>query len=79
MESMTSIQVSKNSKKIWNALKNHPGESFEAMINRMINILNEDDSKILSKKDIMEIEQSISDFKNDKYVTNDNLKKKYGL
>ena len=79
MESMTSIQVSKNSKKIWNALKNYPGESFEAMINRMINILNEDDSKILSKKDIMEIEQSISDFKNDKYVTNDNLKKKYGL
>ena len=79
MESMTSIQVSKNSKEVWNALKNHPGESFEAMINRMVNILNEEDSKLLSKKDILEIEQSIDDFKNGRYITNDDLKKKYGL
>ena len=79
MESMTSIQVSKNSKKVWNTLKNHPSESFETMINRMVNILNEEDSELLSKKDILEIEQSIQDFKNGRYITNDDLKKKYGL
>lgn len=79
MGSMTSIQVSKDSKEIWSTLKNHPDESFEAMINRMINALNEDDSELLSKKDILEIEQSVNDFKNGKYITNDDLKKKYGL
>lgn len=79
MESMTSIQVSKNSKEMWSTLKNHPSESFEAMINRMVNTLNEDDSELLSKKDILEIEQSINDFKNGKYISNDDLKKKYGL
>jgi len=79
MESMTSIQVSKNSKEMWSALKNHPSESFEAMINRIVNTLNEDDSELLSEKDIVDIEQSISDFKNGKYITNNDLKKKYGL
>lgn len=79
MEPMTSIQVSKNSKEKWSTLKNHPSESFEAMINRMVNTLHEDDSEILSKKDISEIEQSISDFKNGRYITNDDLKKKYDL
>ena len=79
MESMTSIQVSKTSKEVWSTLKNHPGESFEAMINRMVKTLNEDDSELLSKKDILEIQQSVNDFKNGKYITNDDLKKKYGL
>ena len=79
MESMTSIQVSKSSKDMWSTMKNHPGESFEAMINRIVNTLNEDDFKLLSKKDVLEIEQSINDFKNGKYITNDDLKKKYGL
>ncbi len=79
MEPMTSIQVSKNSKAIWNTLKNHPSESFETMINRMVNILNEDDSELLSKKDVLEMEQSVNDFKNGQYITNDDLKKKYGI
>ncbi len=76
---MTSIQVSKNSKEQWNTLKNHPQESFESMINRMINTLNEDDSDLLSKKDILEIEQSVQDIKAGKFVTNKELMKKYGL
>ncbi len=76
---MTSIQVSKNSKKQWNTLKNHPQESFESMINRMINTLSEDDSDLLSKKDILEIEQSVHDIKTGKFVTNKELMKKYGL
>lgn len=79
MEPMTSIQVSKDSKEKWSAMKNHPGESFEAMINRMVNTLQEDDSELLSKKDILEIEQSVKDLKKGRYVTNDDLKKKYGL
>lgn len=79
MESMTSIQVSKNSKNIWDNMKNHPSESYEAMINRMINTLHEDDSELLSKKNILEIEQSVEDFKNGRYITNYDLKKQYGI
>lgn len=79
MESMTSIQVSKNSKEQWSTMKNHPGESFEAMINRMVNTLNEDDSDLLTTKDILEIEKSIKDIKAGKYITNAQLMKKYNL
>ncbi len=79
MESMTSIQVSKNSKEQWRTMKNHPGESFEAMINRMVNTLNEDDSDLLTTKDILEIEKSIKDIKAGKYITNAQLMKKYNL
>lgn len=79
MESMTSIQVSKNSKEQWSTLKNHPQESFESMINRVINTLNEDNSDLLSEKDILEIEQSVQDIKAGKFVTNKDLMKKYGL
>jgi len=79
MESVTSIQVSKNSKKHWNTLKNHPSESFEAMVNRLINTLNEDDSDLLTDKDVLEIEQSIRDIKEGKFMTNAQLMKKHGL
>jgi len=79
MGTMTTIQVSKTSKKMWSSMKNHPQESFEDMINRIINTLNEDDSELLTKKDILEIERSVQDIKNGKYITHDTLKKKYGL
>ena len=79
MESMTSIQVSTNSKDLWSTLKNHSGESFEAMVNRLINTLNEDDSDLLTDKDISEIEQSIQDIKEGKFMTNAQLMKKHGL
>lgn len=79
MESMTSIQVSKNSKEQWSTMKNHPSESFEAMINRMANTLNEDDSDLLTTEDVLEIEKSIKDIKAGKYITNTQLMKKYNL
>ena len=79
MDSMTSIQVSKNSKEQWNAMKNHPGESFESMVNRIINTLQEDDSDLLTAGDIVEIEKSINDIKAGRYTTNAQLMKKYSI
>ena len=79
MDSMTSIQVSKSSKEQWNAMKNHPGESFESMVNRMINTLHEDDSDLLTPGDILEIEKSIKDIKDGKYATNAQLMKRYNI
>ncbi len=79
MESMTSIQVSKRSKEQWNTMKNHPSESFESMVNRIIDTLHEDDSDLLTTGDILEIEKSIKDIKAGKYITNAQLMKKYNI
>lgn len=79
MESMTSIQVSKNSKEIWNALKNYPSESFEAMINRILKSQADEDAELLTDKDILEIEESIKNIKKGKFKTLEQMKAKYGL
>ncbi len=79
MESMTSIQVSKNSKEMWSALKNHPSESFEAMINRILKSQADEDAELLTDKDILEIEESIKNIKKGKFKTLEQMKAKYGL
>jgi len=79
MGDITSIQVSKTSKDEWATLKNHPNESYEDMFNRIIKNVYEDDSDLLTDKDILEIEQSVHDIKAGKFVTHEQLKKKYGL
>ncbi len=79
MATVTTIQVSKKSKKQWATLKNHPNESFEDMFNRLINTLYEDDADLLTEKDILDIEKSIQDIKKGKFMTNAQLKKKYDL
>ena len=76
---MTSIQVSKNSKEIWNALKNYPSESFEVMINRILKSQADEDAELLTDKDILEIEQSIKNIKKGKFKTLEQMKAKYGL
>ncbi len=79
MDTMTSIQVSKTSKKRWDSFKNHPSESYEAMFNRILKYVYEDDSDLLTEKDIQDIEQSIKEIKAGRFITNADLKKKYGL
>ena len=79
MEGVTSIQVSKRSKEAWRKMKNHPQESFEDMINRVLGILHEDDSELLTEADILEIKRSLQDVRSGGYVTHEKLKKKYGL
>ena len=79
MEPVTTIQVTKKSKKEWAALKIHSQESFEEMFNRLINALHEEDADLLTEKDLTDIEKSIQDIKKGKFMTNEQLKKKYGL
>jgi hypothetical protein len=73
----TSIAVSKKSKEQWLKFKNHPNESFEDMINRILKSLEED--TILTDKDLLEIEKSMQEIKKGKFITHKQLKKKYGL
>ena len=75
----TSIAVSKKSKKEWEKFKNYPGESMENMINRILKHQKEEDEELLTDKEIVEIKKSITDIEQGNYVTQEQMKKKYGL
>lgn len=75
----TSIAVSKKSKEEWERFKNYKQESFESMINRILKSQEEEDAELLTKEDILEIEQSIKDIKKGKFKTLKQMKTKYGL
>lgn len=70
----------KLSKKIKNDLRkqmNHPGETFETVIARLLKITQEDD--VLSKATIKNIEEGIADIKAGRVYTSEQVKKKLGL
>ena len=75
---MTTIQVSKESRDRWKAMKNHPQESYEDMINRMFAILAED-ADVLTRRDLSDIEQSLQEIKRGEFVTNEQLIKERNL
>ena len=75
----TSIAVSKKSKKEWERFKNYKQESFESMINRILKHEAEEDAELLTKEDILKMEQSIKDIKKGKFKTLEQMKTKYGL
>jgi hypothetical protein len=70
----------KLSKKIKNDLKkqmNYPGETYEDVIIRLLNIIQEDD--VLSKQVIKNIEEGIADIKAGRVYTSEQVKKRLGL
>ncbi|MGI0004584.1 MAG: hypothetical protein ACREAX_04725, partial [Candidatus Nitrosotenuis sp.] len=70
----------KLSKKIKNDLRkqmSHPGETYEAVIVRLLKITQEDD--VLSKAVIKNIEEGIADIKAGRVYTSEQVKKKLGL
>jgi len=74
---MSSIPVSDSSKKIWESLKDDPEESYENAINRIIGIVY--DVEPLTELDLSDMDGSMRDFKDGKYVTNKQLRKDLGL
>jgi predicted transcriptional regulator len=70
----------KLSKKIKNELKkqmNHPKETYETVIARLLKITQEDE--VLSKTTIKNIEEGIADIKAGRVYTSEQVKKKLGL
>jgi predicted transcriptional regulator len=70
----------KLSKKIKNDLRkqmNHPRETYEAVIARLLKITQEDD--VLSKTVIRNIEEGVADIKAGRVYTSEQVKKKLGL
>jgi len=79
VKNQSSIQVSPESKKKWATFKNHPSESFENMFNRILRDVDEDDFDVLTKQDLKDIEKSMQEIKEGKFITNDELIAKYNL
>lgn len=74
---MTTIQVSRKTRKRLEELKAYPGESMDSIISRMAekNI----DDEPLSDEEIRGIEQGLADIKAGRVYTTDELKKKLGI
>lgn len=70
----------KLSKKLKNDLRkqmNHPGETYEAVIARLLKITQKDD--VLSDEVIRNIEEGVADIKAGRVYTSDQVKRKLGL
>lgn len=70
----------KLSKKIKNDLKkqmNHPGETYETVITRLLKNAQEDD--VLSPAIIKNIEEGVADIKAGRVYTSEQVKKRLGL
>jgi len=70
----------KLSKKLKNELKkqmNHPRETYEAVIARLLKNIQEDE--VLSEEVIKNIEEGIADIKAGRVYTSDQVKKKLGI
>lgn len=70
----------KLSKKLKNDLRkqmNHPGETYETVIARLLKITQQDD--MLSDEVIKNIEEGVADIKAGRVYTSDQVKRKLGL
>ncbi|MEM3143518.1 MAG: hypothetical protein QXG67_05100 [Candidatus Nitrosotenuis sp.] len=73
----TSIQVEKEIKMRLDKLKNHPRETYNDVLIRLLKIAQNDD--VLSPTVIKNIEEGIADIKAGRVYSSDQVKKKLGL
>ena len=71
---ISTIQVREETKKILQSMKLHSRETYEEVIERMIEDLSE-----LDEKTKAEIEEARKDIESGKFVTHEQLKKDLGL
>lgn len=74
----TSIKVTKKSRKEWEEYKNHPSETMENMINRILKSLYDQDEH-LTEEDLDDIKLAIDDFANGRFTTSKDLRKELKL
>jgi predicted transcriptional regulator len=74
MTMTTTIQIKEETKKRLNSMKLHPRETYEEVIERMI----EDLSK-LNEQTVKEIEEARKEIESGKFVTHEQLKRDLGF
>lgn len=76
---LTSIQVEKQIKDHLDKFKNHPRETYNEVLARMIRIVNEQTSEDLSPQTIKNIEKSLAEIKSGKVLSHKDVKRRLGL
>lgn len=74
----TSIQLEKRTKAKLEKMKIFPRESYDDVVNRLLNAVGEDEG-ILSEKTIRDLEEGVADIKAGRVYTSEQVKKKLGL
>lgn len=75
---VTSIQLENKTKARLDKIKIFPKESYNDVVNRLINAA-EDDDGMLSKRAIKDLEEALAQVKAGKTLTHDQVRKKHGL
>lgn len=70
----TTIQIKEETKKRLNSMKLHPRETYEEVIERMIEDLSE-----LNEETVKEIEEARKEIESGKFVTHEQLKRDLGF
>ena len=75
----TSIQIEKETKERLDKFKNHPRETYNEVIDRIINLMSEQDKEELSPSTIKNIEKSLAEIKAGKVSSHKDVKRRLGL
>ena len=75
---VTSIQLENKTKARLNKMKAFPKESYNDVVNRLLNVA-EDDEGVLSSQTIKDLEKALAEVKSGKTIPHSQIKKKYGL
>ena len=75
---VTSIQLENKTKSKLNKMKIFSKESYDDVVNKLINIA-EDDEGVLSKSTIKDLEEALDDVKKGRLLSHNQVKKKLGL
>jgi len=77
MNNSTTIKISKKTKSNLEKQKNHPGETYEVVLARLLRYATQDDH--LSQETIKDIEQAVADIKAGRVYTTEQLNKELDL
>jgi uncharacterized protein (UPF0248 family) len=75
----TSIQIEKKIKEHLDKFKNHPRETYNEVIARMIHIMSQQNKEELSQQTIKNIEKSLDEIKTGKVSSHKDVKRRLGL
>jgi len=75
---VTSIQLDNKTKSKLDKMKVFPRESYDDVVNRLINVA-EDDEGVLSEQTIKDLEEALDEVKSGKLLSHHTVKKKHGL
>jgi len=78
MTNTTTIQISGNTKSKLDHIKDYPRESYEEVINKLLEIVAEENME-LSEETVKEIEEARKEFRAGRMVSFEEVKRKAGL